>query len=1128
MARIFLSHSSANHAQAIALRDWLISHGWDDLFLDLDPERGLRPGEHWQAALKQAAECCELVICLLSPEWAASKWCLSEFLLAENLNKRIFGVIVEATPLSDLPVEMTAEWQLVDLTAGKRNHKVTVKPPPCDKTETVTFFEEGLDRLRIGLVQAGVDARYFYWPPEDDPERAPYRGLEPLQADDAGIFFGRDGPTIVGLDLLRGLREAAPPRLFVILGASGAGKSSFLRAGLLPRLAQESQHFLPLPVIRPERAVLTGETGLIVSLEQALKEAGLASTRVDIRNAIKSGVQNVASLLRDLVKANAPPNADDGTKARKPPTLVLSIDQAEELFHGEGAEEARTFLDLLGTLAAEDNPALIVLFTIRSESYGLLQQARQLEGLRKVPFDLSSMPKGAYAEVIKGPAKRLEGTSRALKIEEALVDALLADVEEGGAKDALPLLAFTLERLYHEAGDNGDLKLCDYEELGRVKGSIEAAVERALKAADGDPKIPRDQRARLALLRRGLIPWLAGIDPDTGSPRRRVVRRSEIPEESVPLIDLLVEQRLLATDIAKDTGEVTIEPVHEALLRQWGLLQGWLNDDLAALTTLEGVKRAALDWAANDYAPDWLNHTGTRLEEAEQFSSRGDLAGDLSTDAQNYVKQCRQQEEAKERERLKHLKAEREEQERRVKDAEALAAANKRSAQRTGVGLLAALVLVALAGWQWWKAEQNMELALSERSAKEERQLQLAKSRLADAREPLDKFFAKAEMRMDTIWRLCSRPDGLVSRWLTKVKSNSTLMEQEKLVSQLNTIFVPLIDADPYVSSMMIVGPGGFEYVVLDERSSRVREKGFILRGKGTEPDEDRYNYTWRNRVMRFDDSRWAREWYWQDDAAQQLKGWNPKFKLELLATEIDGELREIAYDPRYRRYARPWLREEDQPRIGSELWAKGEPDIHWTPPYIFFTSKVPGVTASRGWTDANNNKYVVAIDFSLTELSTITTQLRLHQRGMVFMFDANGTVISLPHGLQKFGRKDASDEKLTEDIEQFFAGLLAKEPRGARPDEIPKALEISQVDVGLGTTVLEPAFEAWKAKAYNEYKSSRDDQIDVTVDFSVRGESWTGLFESVRYPRGDRSIRIAVIAPTKELGIERAALAPE
>lgn len=93
---------------------------WDDTFLDLDPERGLKAGERWQEALKRAAERCELVVFLVSPPWAASKWCLAEFLLAKSLNKRIFAAVISPTPFTDLPTEMTAEWQLVDLTAGIR------------------------------------------------------------------------------------------------------------------------------------------------------------------------------------------------------------------------------------------------------------------------------------------------------------------------------------------------------------------------------------------------------------------------------------------------------------------------------------------------------------------------------------------------------------------------------------------------------------------------------------------------------------------------------------------------------------------------------------------------------------------------------------------------------------------------------------------------------------------------------------------------------------------------------------------------------------------------------------------------------------------------------------------------
>src|SRR5204862_558459 len=120
------------------------------------------------------------------------------------------------------------------------------------------------------------------------------------------------------------------------------------------------------------------------------------------------------------------------------------------------------------------------------------------------------------------------------------------------------------------------------------------------KVADADPTIPRDREARLALLRRGLIPWLAGIDPDTGAPRRRLARLSEIPAEARPIIDQLVAQRLLSTDVAKDTGETTIEPAHEALLRQWSQLQGWLKEDAVLLSVIDGIKRAARDWYDSD------------------------------------------------------------------------------------------------------------------------------------------------------------------------------------------------------------------------------------------------------------------------------------------------------------------------------------------------------------------------------------------------------------------------------------------------------------------------------------------------------------------------------------------------
>jgi len=641
VSQIFISHSSINNAEAIAVHDWLVEQGWSDLFLDLHPERGIKAGQRWQEALKQGVERCELVILLISPAWTASKWCLQEFQLAKQMSKPLFGVIVEATNLADIPIEITGEWHLVDLTAGRRDYQRTVTLPRDAGLATVNYTSDGLYRLRIGLMQAGLDPKHFKWPPDLDADRAPFRGLRPLDIEDAGIFFGREGPTIVGLDMLRALREAAAPRLLVILGASGAGKSSFMRAGLLPRLAREDQHFLPLAVIRPERAVLTGETGLVACLDQALKAAGQSLPRSDICQTVEIGSTGVRRLLSALVDAKMKQLQVGGAEAQKPPYIVVPIDQAEELFASDAREEAQQFLTVLRGLVTDDTLGVIALFTIRSDRYEALQTAPALDGLRQQMLSLAPMPQGAFAHVIEGPAKRLAATHRSLVIDEPLVQSLLTDIEQGSVKDALPLLAFTLERLYLEFQSGGRLTLEHYRKLGGIEGSIEAAVLKALQAADTDPSIPRDKPKRLALLRRGLVPWLASVDPDTGAPRRRVARRSEIPKESLPLLDLLEQQRLLSSDVAVGTGEKTIEPAHDALLRQWEELDGWLKEDAGQLNVIDGVRRAAKTWHDNQSQATWLTHTGANLVAAERLRKRDDLAQFLGQTEWAYINACR-------------------------------------------------------------------------------------------------------------------------------------------------------------------------------------------------------------------------------------------------------------------------------------------------------------------------------------------------------------------------------------------------------------------------------------------------------------------------------------------------------
>ena len=127
----------------------------------------------------------------------------------------------------------------------------------------VSFPRAGLADLARGIRKAGLAASTFLWPPEGQPDRPPYPGLRAMEEVDAAVFFGREASIVRAIDQIRLVRERDVEQLFVILGASGAGKSSFLRAGLLPRLKRDSEHFLVLRPVRPERAAITGAQGLL-------------------------------------------------------------------------------------------------------------------------------------------------------------------------------------------------------------------------------------------------------------------------------------------------------------------------------------------------------------------------------------------------------------------------------------------------------------------------------------------------------------------------------------------------------------------------------------------------------------------------------------------------------------------------------------------------------------------------------------------------------------------------------------------------------------------------------------------------------------------------------------------------
>jgi hypothetical protein len=118
MARLFVSHSGWNNEKAIEVRDWLVKNGWDDVFLDLDPERGIAAGLRWKEALRKAAYRCEVVLALVSKEWLASNWCKAEIDAAHLMGKKVIAALI-GIDKNAVPPDLT-DQQFIDLTGPGR------------------------------------------------------------------------------------------------------------------------------------------------------------------------------------------------------------------------------------------------------------------------------------------------------------------------------------------------------------------------------------------------------------------------------------------------------------------------------------------------------------------------------------------------------------------------------------------------------------------------------------------------------------------------------------------------------------------------------------------------------------------------------------------------------------------------------------------------------------------------------------------------------------------------------------------------------------------------------------------------------------------------------------------------
>ena len=678
---IFISHRSCDNAEAEALKGWLAEKGHERLFLDFDPADGIPAGVDWEQRLYQELRRCQALLIVLTPAWLESKWCGNELAIAREKGKAVF--VVRVKPGTD--GSLIPALQEVNLTGDRA---------------------AALEKLARGLKEHGLDPRdAFDW----KPDRPIYPGLAAFDVEDAAIFFGRSEESWQIIETLRRMRLQATgaPKLLLITGASGSGKSSLMRAGVLARLGKEPASWITARPFR-RRADALGALADALAWAFPPDRRPTSLEAVTARLTGPDGAGQLLALTRELRLALDRPEA----------TLVLALDQTEELLAAERGDDAAKLLDLFRATLAVVGNEILAIATIRSDRLGSWQQHGSIKATAEhgeLPFEmlpLGPMPMARIGEIVRGPAA-YEG----LRINDDLVDAIRADTV---TSDALPLLAYTLQYLHGHFSSDGRLTLADYRSFGGLEGSVRNQADAAIPI---DQLSEEDRRA----LQEAFVPGLVRATAEGGFSRSRALLAT-LPPRAEPYLRRLIDEARLLTTAGDPQVGVTVEVAHESLLRVWPTLVRWIAEDAESLRRLEAMQRAALDWAQARRGEDFLVHRDHRLSDAELLIAEPRFAARLDNPDRDYIAACRNAQNQREA-------AEKEAQERELRAARELNEEQKAKTRRTLVGFVVACMLfVVAAGLGWWaldRAEEAKRQSQEATKQKEETEHQLDRANKA-------------------------------------------------------------------------------------------------------------------------------------------------------------------------------------------------------------------------------------------------------------------------------------------------------------------------------------------------------------------------------------------------------------
>jgi WD40 repeat protein/DNA-binding SARP family transcriptional activator len=419
----------------------------------------------------------------------------------------------------------------------------------------------------------------------------PYRGLRAFDEPDAGYYFGRESLVETLVERL-GVDSA---RLLVLVGASGTGKSSVVRAGLLPRLragaVPGSQEWLVATMV-PGPAPFRALAEALRRIATSHVTDGMAAAGVD---ALVQELRNGPACLHRVLSRLLP----SGSQA------VLLVDQLEEMFTLAPDEEQKELLAAIALAVSVRGSRLRVIATLRADFYArplAIQPFGALVDAATVAIP-AMMPAEVEAAVVE-PARRAGRT-----VEHGLVAELVGGI--AAEPLALPALQFVLFELAERSTD-GTLRTADYEDLGGLDGAIAARAEELYQSLGEAEK----QQVR------EMFEGLVVVDHEGQATRRRTVRADLAVEAGT--VDRWSRARLLTLDVHPQNRMPTVEVAHEALVREWPRLREWIKQDHDELVVLARLREAAVAWADLGREPTAL-YRGTSLEAALDVSERRDL-----------------------------------------------------------------------------------------------------------------------------------------------------------------------------------------------------------------------------------------------------------------------------------------------------------------------------------------------------------------------------------------------------------------------------------------------------------------------------------------------------------------------